>query len=106
MRVCRTYMPHQEAALRRELGHRSAQLEGDNAERLIAEANHYLELNEPRAALDSLMQDPRAPKEVLQLAADILLHRVEPDVAVSLGGDLGTRLFSSGENALAAQVWL
>ncbi|XP_058794797.1 intraflagellar transport protein 172 homolog [Phymastichus coffea] len=106
MRVCRTYMPHQEAALRRELGHRSAQLDGDDAERAVAEARHYLELGETRAALDALMQDARAPKHVLRLAADVLLHRAEPDVAGAVAGELGPRLLAAGEHALAAQIFL
>ncbi|XP_043479504.1 intraflagellar transport protein 172 homolog [Leptopilina heterotoma] len=103
MRVCREYLPSQEAALRRELGQKTSQIDGGNN---LEEARRWLEVGEIRAALDILLFDPQASRAALIQAADILLHQAEPDVAAHIGGDLGTRLFSVGEYALAAQVFL
>ena len=101
MRVCREYLPSQEAALRRELGQKTSQIDGGNN---IEEARRWLEVGEIRAALDILLLDPQASRAALVQAAEILLHQAEPDVAAHVGGDLGARLFTVGEHALAAQV--
>lgn len=101
MRVCREYLPSQEAALRRELGQKTSQIDGGNN---LEEARRWLEVGEIRAALDILLFDPQASRPALIQAADILLHQAEPDVVAHIGGDLGTRLFTVGEYALAAQV--
>ncbi|KAG5318986.1 IF172 protein, partial [Pseudoatta argentina] len=101
LRVCREYLPSQEAALRRELGQRSAGLDGANA---LEEARKWLNLGEVRPALDTLILNPQAPRSYLIRAADILLHQADPETAAEIGGDLGERLFSVGEHALAAQV--
>lgn len=103
LRVCREYLPSQEAALRRELGQKSAGLDGANA---LEEARKWLELGEVRPALDTLILNPQAPRSYLIRAADILLHQADPETATEIGGDLGARLFSVGEYALAAQVLL
>ncbi|XP_018345065.1 PREDICTED: intraflagellar transport protein 172 homolog [Trachymyrmex septentrionalis] len=103
LRVCREYLPSQEAALRRELGQRSAGLDGANA---LEEARKWLNLGEVRPALDTLILNPQAPRSYLIRAADILLHQADPETAAEVGGDLGERLFSVGEHALAAQVFL
>ncbi|XP_018399953.1 PREDICTED: intraflagellar transport protein 172 homolog [Cyphomyrmex costatus] len=103
LRVCREYLPSQEAALRRELGQRSAGLDGANA---LEEARKWLDLGEVRPALDTLILNPQAPRSYLIRAADILLHQADPETAAEIGGDLGGRLFSVGEHALAAQVFL
>ncbi|XP_026827198.1 intraflagellar transport protein 172 homolog isoform X2 [Ooceraea biroi] len=103
LRVCREYLPSQEAALRRELGQKSAGLDGANA---LEEARKWLELGEVRPALDTLILNPQAPRPYLIRAADILLHQADPETAAEIGGDLGARLFSVGEHALAAQVFL
>ncbi|KYM98440.1 hypothetical protein ALC62_10796, partial [Cyphomyrmex costatus] len=100
LRVCREYLPSQEAALRRELGQRSAGLDGANA---LEEARKWLDLGEVRPALDTLILNPQAPRSYLIRAADILLHQADPETAAEIGGDLGGRLFSVGEHALAAQ---
>lgn len=111
MRVCREYLPSQEAALRRELGQRTGQLDSGNGSAsgsssvLLEEARRWLEIGEVRAALEILLREQRAPKPVLLQAADILLHRAEPELAAQLGPDLGSRLFAAGEQALAAQVY-
>jgi len=101
LRVCREYLPSQEAALRRELGQKSAGLDGANA---LEEARKWLDLGEVRSALDTLILNPQAPRSYLIRAADILLHQADPETAIEVGGDLGARLFSVGEHALAAQV--
>lgn len=101
LRVCREYLPSQEMNLRRELGQKSASLAGENA---FEEAKKWLEVGEVRAALDILILDPQAPRSSLVRAADILLHQADPETAVQVGGDLGARLFTIGEHALAAQV--
>ena len=101
LRVCREYLPSQEAALRRELGQRSAGLDGANA---LEEARKWLNLGEVRPALDTLILNPQAPRSYLIRAADILLHQADPETVAEIGGDLGERLFSVGEHALAAQV--
>ncbi|XP_076179801.1 intraflagellar transport protein Oseg2 [Ptiloglossa arizonensis] len=103
LRVCREYLPSQEMNLRRELGQKSASLAGENA---FEEAKKWLEVGEVRAALDILILDPQAPRSSLVRAADILLHQADPETAVQVGGDLGARLFTIGEHALAAQVFL
>ncbi|XP_012058709.1 PREDICTED: intraflagellar transport protein 172 homolog [Atta cephalotes] len=103
LRVCREYLPSQEAALRRELGQRSAGLDGANA---LEEARKWLNLGEVRPALDTLILNPQAPRSYLIRAADILLHQADPETVAEIGGDLGERLFSVGEHALAAQVFL
>ncbi|EFN81491.1 Intraflagellar transport protein 172-like protein [Harpegnathos saltator] len=103
LRVCREYLPSQEAALRRELGQKSAGLDGANA---LEEARKWLELGEVRPALDTLILNPQAPRSYLIRAADILLHQADPETATEVGRDLGARLFSVGEHALAAQVFL
>nr|XP_012215554.1 PREDICTED: intraflagellar transport protein 172 homolog [Linepithema humile] len=103
LRVCREYLPSQEAALRRELGQKSAGPDGANA---LEEARKWLDLGEVRPALDTLILNPQAPRSYLIRAADILLHQADPETAAEIGGDLGTRLFSVGEHALAAQVFL
>ncbi|KAL0119649.1 hypothetical protein PUN28_007825 [Cardiocondyla obscurior] len=103
LRVCREYLPSQEAALRRELGQKSAGLDGTNA---LEEARKWLDLGEVRPALDTLILNPQAPRSYLIRAADILLHQADPETAAEIGGDLGARLFSIGEHALAAQVFL
>ncbi|KAH0950735.1 hypothetical protein HN011_002331 [Eciton burchellii] len=103
LRVCREYLPSQEAALRRELGQKSAGLDGANA---LEEARKWLEFGEVRSALDTLILNPQAPRSYLIRAADILLHQADPETAIEVGGDLGARLFSVGEHALAAQVFL
>ncbi|XP_015595286.1 intraflagellar transport protein 172 homolog [Cephus cinctus] len=102
MRVCREYLPTQEAALRRELSQRNSGLDGGTLE----EARRWLEVGEVRAALDILILDPQAPRTALIQAADILLHQADPETAMQIGGDLGARLFTVGEHALAAQVFL
>lgn len=108
MRVCREYLPSQEAALRRELGQRSGQLDSGNGTAagsvLLEEVRRWLEVGEVRTALEILLREQRAPKPVLLQAADVLLHRAEPELAAQLGPDLGSRLFAAGEQALAAQV--
>lgn len=108
MRVCREYLPSQEAALRRELGQRSGQLDSGSGAAtgsvLLEEARRWLEVGEVRAALEILLREQRAPKPVLMQAADVLLHRAEPELAAQLGPDLGARLVAAGEQALAAQV--
>lgn len=101
--MCREYLPSQEAALRRELGQKSAGLDGANA---LEEARKWLDLGEVRPALDTLILNPQAPRSYLIRAADILLHQADPETASEIGGDLGARLFSVGEHALAAQVFL
>ncbi|OXU27721.1 hypothetical protein TSAR_004638 [Trichomalopsis sarcophagae] len=107
MRVCREYLPSQEAALRRELGQRTSSVDnGGSSQVILEEARHWLEVGEVRAALEVLLRDPRAPQTALLQAAEILLQRAEPELAAELGGDLGSRLFSCGEHALAAQVFL
>ncbi|XP_076397740.1 intraflagellar transport protein Oseg2 isoform X2 [Megachile rotundata] len=103
LRVCREYLPSQEANLRRELGQKSASLAGANA---FEEAQKWLEVGEVRAALDILILDPQAPRSSLIRAADILLHQADTETAAQVGGDLGARLFAVGEHALAAQVFL
>ncbi|KMQ88504.1 putative intraflagellar transport protein 172 [Lasius niger] len=103
LRVCREYLPSQEASLRRELGQKSAGLDGANA---LEEARKWLDLGEVRSALDTLILNPQAPRSYLIRAADILLHQADPETASEIGGDLGARLFSVGEHALAAQVFL
>ncbi|XP_076232501.1 intraflagellar transport protein Oseg2 [Calliopsis andreniformis] len=103
LRVCREYLPSQEASLRRELGQKSASFAGAN---VFEEARKWLEVGEVRAALDILILDPQAPRSSLIRAADILLHQADPDTAIQVGEDLGTRLFAIGEHALAAQVFL
>lgn len=101
LRVCREYLPSQEANLRRELGQKSASLAGTNA---FEEARKWLEVGEVKAALDILILETQAPRSSLIKAADILLHQADPETAVQVGGDLGSRLFSIGEYAIAAQV--
>lgn len=101
LRVCREYLPSQEAALRRELGQKSAGLNGANA---LEEARTWLEIGDVRAALDILILDPNAPRASLVRAADIFLHQADPETVAQVGGDLGARLFAVGEHALAAQV--
>ncbi|CAK9818451.1 Intraflagellar transport protein 172 homolog [Anthophora quadrimaculata] len=103
LRVCREYLPSEEATLRRELGQKSASLAGTNA---FEEAKKWLDVGEVRAALDILILDPQAPRSSLIKAADILLHQADPETAVQVGGHLGTRLFAIGEHAVAAQVFL
>ncbi|KAI4488597.1 hypothetical protein M0802_011487 [Mischocyttarus mexicanus] len=103
LRVCREYLPSQEAALRRELGQKSAGIDGLNA---LEEAQKWLEVGEIRAALDILILDPQASRNSLTRAADILLHQADTETAIEIGGDLGTRLFDVGEHALSAQVFL
>lgn len=102
LRVCREYLPSQEATLRRELGQKSAGPDGANA---LEEARKWLDLGEVRPALDTLILNPQAPRSYLIRAADILLHQADPETAAEIGGDLGARLFSAGEHALAAQVF-
>ncbi|XP_066588134.1 intraflagellar transport protein 172 homolog isoform X2 [Prorops nasuta] len=102
LRVCREYLPSQEASLRRELGQRSG-IDGVNA---LEEARKWLEVREVRTALDILITDPQAPRANLIRAADILLHHAEPETATEIGGQLGARLFAIDEHALAAQVFL
>ena len=106
MRVCREYLPSQEAALRRELGQKSGRDLDNGAESMIDEARRWLEVGEVRPALEMLVREPTAPKPALLEAADMLLHRAEPDVAARMGPDLGARLSAMGEHALAAQVAL
>ncbi|XP_015430536.1 PREDICTED: intraflagellar transport protein 172 homolog [Dufourea novaeangliae] len=103
LRVCREYLPSQEANLRRELGQKAASLGGANA---FEEAKKWLEVGEVKAALDILILDPQAPRSSLIRAAEILLHQADPETAAQVGGDLGSRLFAIGEHALAAQVFL
>ena len=102
MRVCREYLPSQEAALRRELAQRTS--EGANADDVLEEAQRWLEAGDMRQALDSLMRDQRPPRQALVQAAELLLHKAGPDLATQRGGEVGSRLFSAGEHALAAQV--
>lgn len=101
LRVCREYLPSQEANLRRELGQKSTSFAGTNA---FEEARKWLEVGEVRAALDILILDPQAPRSSLIKAADILLHQADPETAAQVGGDLGSRLFAIEEYAVAAQV--
>ncbi|XP_043526195.1 intraflagellar transport protein 172 homolog, partial [Frieseomelitta varia] len=103
LRVCREYLPSQEANLRRELGQKSTSFAGTNA---FEEARKWLEVGEVRAALDILILDPQAPRSSLIKAADILLHQADPEIAAQVGGDLGSRLFAIEEYAVAAQVFL
>lgn len=103
MRVCREYLPSQEAALRRELTQASSGLAGGGS---LEEARRWLEAGEVRAALDVLILDPEAPKAALVQAADILIHQADFETASQVGEDLGSRLFAFGEHALAAQVFL
>ena len=101
MRVCREYLPSQEAALRRELSQKSSGMDpGDS----LAEARRWLAVGETRTALDILMIDPEASRPVLLQAADILINQADPETAIQVGGDLGARLVSIDEHALAAQV--
>jgi intraflagellar transport protein 172 len=104
MRVCREYLPSQEAALRRELGQRAGQSDFSDVDAILEEARRWLEMGETRAALDLLLRESHVPRSALLLAADILLHRAGPELATQLGADLGTRLFAINEHALAAQV--
>lgn len=101
LRVCREYLPSQEATLRRELGQKSAGIDGLNA---LEEAQKWLEVGEVRAALDILILDPQASRASLTRAAEIVLHQADPEIAIEIGGDLGSRLFDAGEHALSAQV--
>ncbi|XP_046838206.1 intraflagellar transport protein 172 homolog [Vespa crabro] len=103
LRVCREYLPSQEAALRRELGQKSAGIDGLNA---LEEAQKWLEVGEVRAALDILILDPQASRASLIRAAEIVLHQADPEIAIEIGGNLGSRLFDAGEHALSAQVFL
>ena len=103
MRVCREYLPSQEAALRRELGQNVTQLDGSPQ---LDEVRRWLEVGEVRSALEILLRDPRASKPVLVQAADVLLHMAEPELAAQHGGELGSRLLNAGEHALAARVRL
>ncbi|XP_076636937.1 intraflagellar transport protein Oseg2 [Colletes latitarsis] len=103
LRVCREYLPSQEANLRRELGQKTVSLADGDA---LEEAKKWLEVGEVRAALDVLILDPQAPRSSLIRAADILIHQADPETASQVGGGLGTRLFEVGEHALAAQVFL
>ncbi|OAD52520.1 hypothetical protein WN48_01267 [Eufriesea mexicana] len=103
LRVCREYLPSQETNLRRELGQKSASLAGTNA---FEEARKWLEVGEVRAALDILTLDPQAPRSFLIKAADILIHQADPETAIQIGENLGSRLFAIGEYAIAAQVFL
>lgn len=103
MRVCREYLPSQEAALRRELSQKSSGMDpGDS----LAEARRWLTVGETRTALDILMVDPEASRPVLLQAADILINQSDPETAVQVGAELGARLLAVGEHALAAQVLL
>ncbi|XP_063995942.1 intraflagellar transport protein 172 homolog [Diachasmimorpha longicaudata] len=103
MRVCREYLPSQEASLRRELSQKSSGIEGVNS---LEEARRWLEEGEVRTALDILISDPHPSRPILIEAADILLNQAEPDTALQVGGDLGNKLVLLGEHALAAQVYL
>ncbi|XP_033332650.1 intraflagellar transport protein Oseg2 [Megalopta genalis] len=103
LRVCREYLPSQEANLRRELGQKSASFAGAN---VFEEAKKWLEVGEVKAALDILILDPQASRASLIRAAEILLHQADSETAAAVGGDLGSRLFAVGEHALAAQVFL
>ncbi|XP_011499324.1 PREDICTED: intraflagellar transport protein osm-1 [Ceratosolen solmsi marchali] len=106
MRVCREYLPSQEAALRRELGQRAGQSDIGDGSTLIEDARRWLELGETQEALDLLLRVSSNPKPALVLAADILLHRAGAELAAQLGADLGSKLFVVNEHALAAQVFL
>ncbi|XP_046738149.1 intraflagellar transport protein 172 homolog [Diprion similis] len=106
MRVCREYLPSQEAALRRELTQASSGLGANDSSGNLEEAQRWLEAGEVRAALDVLILDPNAPKAALVQAANILIHQADFETAVQIGEDLGTRLFGVNEHALAAQVFL
>lgn len=101
MRVCREYLPTQEPALRRELSQKSSQMGDSN---IIEEARGWLDVGEVRTALDILILDPHASRAALVQAAEILQRNAEPEIAVQIGGDLGSRLFAIGEYNLAAQV--
>ncbi|KAJ8664577.1 hypothetical protein QAD02_006239, partial [Eretmocerus hayati] len=103
MRVCREYLPSQEAALRRELGQRGGIQQPDA---VLEEARSWLEVGELRAALDILMREPHPSREVLSRAAEIILQRAEPELAAQVGPELAAKLLASGEQALAAQVYL
>ncbi|XP_014206099.1 intraflagellar transport protein 172 homolog [Copidosoma floridanum] len=113
MRVCREYLPTQEAALRREIGQHQRTGSGngssDNQQAdtdTLDEAQRWLEVGEVRTALEILIREPHASKALLLQAAEILLQRAEPELASNLGGELGTRLTTAGEHGLAAQVFL
>ncbi|XP_020709272.2 intraflagellar transport protein 172 homolog isoform X2 [Athalia rosae] len=106
MRVCREYLPSQEAALRRELNQASSGIEAGSKNGTFEEARRWLEAGEVRAALDVLILDPEAPKAALVQAADILINQADFDIAFQVGEDLGARLFALGEYALAAQVFI
>lgn len=106
MRVCREYLPSQEAALRREIGQNNGQQLNPEASEaaLLDEARRWLEVGEVRAALEILMRDPRASRAVLLQASEVLLQRAEPELAAQIGPELGLRLFNCGEHGFAAQV--
>lgn len=104
MRVCREYLPSQEAALRREMGQRSGLAESSSG--IQDEARRWLEVGEIRGALDILVRDPKSDHAALNMAADILLHRAEPELAVLYAAELGSKLFAAGENSLSAQIFL
>lgn len=106
MRVCREYLPSQEAALRRELTQVSSGLGVGNGSGSLEEARRWLAAGEVRAALDVLILDPKAPKAALVQAAEILVHQADNETAVQIGEDLGNRLIAVAEYALAAQVSL
>ncbi|KAL7308007.1 hypothetical protein TKK_0000095 [Trichogramma kaykai] len=107
MRVCREYLPSQEAGLRRELAQlTSSDGQSGNAEDVLEEARRWLEAGELRTSLEVLLRDPRAPRAALVQAAELLLHRAEPELAAQMGGDVGSRLSAAGEYGLAAQVFL
>ncbi|XP_008560724.1 intraflagellar transport protein 172 homolog [Microplitis demolitor] len=101
MRVCREYLPSHEAAFRRELTHKSSGIDGTSS---LDEARRWLETGEVRTALDILIIDASRP--ALIQAADILLNQADPETALQVGGELGSKLVVTGEHALAAQVYL
>lgn len=103
MRVCREYLPSQEAALRRELTQKSTGIDGNTS---LDEARRWLEAGEIRTALDILILDSHASRQSLIQAADILLNQADPDIAMQVGNELGAKLVNHNEHALAAQVYL
>ncbi|KAK0173296.1 hypothetical protein PV328_006513 [Microctonus aethiopoides] len=103
MRVCREYLPSQEAALRRELTQKSSSIDSKTS---LEEARRWLEVGEIRTALDILMLDSHSSRQNFIQAADILLNQADPDIALQVGNELGAKLMNFEEHALAAQVYL
>ncbi|XP_034946457.1 intraflagellar transport protein 172 homolog isoform X2 [Chelonus insularis] len=101
IRICREYLPSQEAALRRELTQKSI---GNDSTQTLKEAGRWLKVGEIRTALDILISD--TSHSVLIQTADIVFNQSDPDTASQVATELGAKLASHEEHALAAQVYL